>query len=68
VNFDISEYHQLFDWRFQCKTRVLHEVMEQKTQDIWMQTEKEAHYFTTKHNQETKKTDMYLTTHNQANN
>jgi hypothetical protein len=42
--------------------------MEQKTQDIWMQTEKEAHYFTTKHNQETKKTDMYLTTHNQANN
>lgn len=30
VNFDISEYRQLFDWRFQCKTRVLHEVIEQK--------------------------------------
>jgi hypothetical protein len=30
VNFDISEYHQIFDWRFQCKTRVLHEVIEQK--------------------------------------
>jgi hypothetical protein len=34
---------------------VLHEVIEQKTRDIWMQTEKEAHYFTTKHNQETEK-------------